>query len=111
MEQDRRSFLADTDTLADAHRRRRARLGRRRRGRAREGLQLPPHGPLVGHAHRHREVHRLRQLRPRLQGGERRAARATGTFRTWVERYQVDPTISITRSWTRRTAATTASPT
>ncbi len=32
--------------------------------------------PLVGDGHRHREVHRLRQLRARLQGGERRPARA-----------------------------------
>ena len=33
------------------------------------------HRPLVGDDHRHREVHRLRQLRARLQGRERRAAR------------------------------------
>ena len=38
---------------------------------------------------RHREVHRLRELRARVQGREQRADEPY-YFRTWVERYHVD---------------------
>ena len=40
-------------------------------GSAERGLQ--DGRPLVGHDHRHRSVHRLRQLRARVLEGERRA--------------------------------------
>ena len=75
MEQDRRSFLAETTRWLMLDGRGRARLGLRRRRRARDRRRTTAHRSLVGHDHRHREVHRLRQLRPRLQGRERRAAR------------------------------------
>ena len=88
MQQDRRSFLADSRSLVDADRRGHRRLAVRRRGRPGERAQLSYDRSLVGHDHRHRQVHRLRQLRARLQGREQRPDEP-GYFRTWVERYQV----------------------
>ena len=78
MEQDRRAFLEQTGrfiVLTGA-----ASLawdyvaGRHAAGRA----QLRRHRSLVGHDHRHRQVHRLRQLRARLQGRERCPDRRAG---------------------------------
>ena len=56
-----------------ADRRSRRRLGVCARRQSRSLAQLQDHRALVGHDHRHREVHRLRQLRPRLLGGKQRA--------------------------------------
>ena len=76
MQQDRRAFLEEagkyivlTGAAVD-------RVGSRPGGHAGAGAQLRGHRSLVGHDHRHRQVHRLRQLRARLQGRERRAQRA-----------------------------------
>ena len=88
-EQDRPSFLADSGRWVMLTGAATVALDRSSsRAPPESGAQLPRHRSLVGDDHRHREVHRLRQLRARLQGRERRAERA-GYFRTWVERYQV----------------------
>ena len=62
------------DVRDDEHRRRRVRARARRH--AREGRHLQHRRSLVGDAHRHREVHRQRPLRARLQARERRRRRA-----------------------------------
>ncbi len=76
MTSDRREFLARSGKLllltGAAARGPRVRPA----GRARVRPELRDDGALVGDDHRHREVHRLRQLRAGLQGGERRPPRA-----------------------------------
>ena len=77
MNQDRRDFLVDGRQGPRPHGARRRLLGRARRRQDRSrGARLPDGGPLLGNDHRHRQVHRLRQLRAGLQDRERRAPRA-----------------------------------
>ena len=64
--------------------------------------QLQDDRALVGHADRHCQMHRLRQLRSRLQTEN---DVPDGFFRTWVERYHVTDWNMETRRSSRPTAA------
>ena len=110
MEQDRRTFLTDAGrwllltgaaAIAWDHV-----VAGSPEGRS----ELRRRPPLVGHDRRHREVHRLWHVRRRLQGGERRAARA-GLLPYWVERLRDRSRgFSSTPSSTLRTARSTGFP-
>ena len=75
MEMTRRELLKKSGKFILAHFRGRRRLGVRAGRQSRSRAQLRRDQALVGDGHRPGKMHRLRQLRARLRGGERRPRR------------------------------------